>query len=71
MISHRHLANNLSELGPIKDRTIADLGLGSHPVESILPSVSVIEAIHTLKAKDLSCLAVVDAAGKLIGNFSA
>lgn len=64
------LATNLSSLGPISSETIESLHL-FHPVQSVRPEVSAIEAMKIMKDKGLSSLGVVNHEGSLIGNFSA
>lgn len=57
-------------LGPLGSMTVEDLKLISHHVEGVHPETPAIEAMSLMSRKRISSLAVLDANGKIVGNFS-
>ena len=52
-------------------KTLAQLGLGrDHPVTTVPHTCTVIQAVHELRQSHDAVVAVVDAGGKLLGDFS-
>eukprot|EP00798_Chlamydomonas_sp_ICE-L_P020678 gene20678-27473_t len=66
----RFLDSHVNKLGPLAKATVQDLGWVTGKVESCTPESSAIQALAKMSAAKISSLAVVDSAGKMIGNFS-
>ena len=69
----RFLSTHEAALGGLGARTVADLGWVSGPgsIHSVPPETSALAALATMAAKGVTGVAVVDAAGRLLGNLSA
>lgn len=66
----RYLLNNIDQLGGLADASVADLGWAGRHVECVGPSTPAIEGMALMASKNVSALAVTDAEGRIIGNFS-
>jgi len=66
----KFLSRHKTELGPTGTRTVEQLGLISYSVEGVHPETPAVEAMASMSRKRISSLAVLDANGKILGNFS-
>jgi CBS-domain-containing membrane protein len=66
----RFLYMNKHELGDLALRSAQDLGWAPREVVTVGPETSAVEAMLLMNARQISAVAVVDGAGKIIGNFS-
>lgn len=68
----KFLYDNLADFGNIGNETAADLGFvrGSEMVVKVSPECPALDAMVLMEEKDISAVAVVNAVGAIIGNFS-
>mmetsp|Transcript_11200 Transcript_11200/g.20275 ORF Transcript_11200/g.20275 Transcript_11200/m.20275 type:complete len:403 (-) Transcript_11200:1907-3115(-) len=64
------VASNPEKLELVKDKTIEELEVFSGSVFSIQANISALEALHHMIVDHKSSLAIVDAAGKIIGDIA-
>lgn len=57
-------------LGHLGEMTVEELGWAKRDVISVTPELAAIDAMRKMHAANIGAVAVVSAAGKLIGNFS-
>jgi len=68
----RFLSTHEAALGDLSRRTASDLGWvkGAGAIISVSPETSALAALALMKEKQIAGVAVVDGAGRLVGNFS-
>lgn len=68
----RFLSTHEASLGELGTRTVSELGWVKGPgsIIGVPPETSALAALALMKEKRIAGLAVVDAAGRLVGNFS-
>lgn len=67
----RFLSAHEGQLGALGTRTVADAGWTSRgPVISVPPETAALAALALMRDRGISGVAVVDASGRLVGNFS-
>lgn len=68
----KFLYSRLEELGPLGDATVTDLGFvtGTDGVVTVRPETPALDAMVLMEERSISAVAVVNAQGGIIGNFS-
>lgn len=59
------------ELKELVDKSISELGFEIKEIISVPPEMSAVEALKVINENNIGAVAVIDAKGRLIGNFSA
>eukprot|EP00887_Chlorella_sp_A99_P002926 scaffold24.g2926.t1 len=65
-----YIYENLDGLGDLADRSVTDLGFVRGTVITVRPDTPALDAMMLMEAKSISAVAVVNAQGAIIGNFS-
>lgn len=66
----KYIYENLDGLGDLADRSVTDLGFVRGTVITVRPDTPALDAMMLMEAKSISAVAVVNAQGAIIGNFS-
>lgn len=68
----KFLYNHADDLGPLCDATVAELGFvsGTAGVVIVRPETPALDAMVLMEERSISAVAVVNAGGAIIGNFS-
>ncbi len=66
----RHVAKDVAMLGALRERTVAQLGLGGRPVFAVRNSDSALDSFFELYSEGVSGGGIINAEGKLVGNLS-
>lgn len=66
----KYLYEHIDDMGPLADASIADIGFIKGTVISVRPETPALDAMVLMEEKNISAVAVVNAQGAIIGNFS-
>lgn len=66
----KFINDKLEALGPASDASVADLGFVRGSVVTVRPETPALDAMMLMEARSISAVAVVNANGSIIGNFS-
>lgn len=66
----KYLYDHVDGMGPLADASITDIGFIKGAVISVRPETPALDAMVLMEEKNISAVAVVNAAGSIIGNFS-